>query len=142
MREMVLRRVSSGNDGTFGVLLDVRSGVDLEPFAVTLEDPWNDNKRSISCIPVGVYTCQRVNSPKFGNTFTVLDVPDRDLIRFHWGNKHQDTEGCVLVAEKFQEFGAQTGVAESREGFAEFLKRIEGEDRFRLAVAWWWGKNG
>ena len=43
-----LVRVTTGMDGTFGVL--IKDGV---PLCVTLELPWRDNERSISCIPEG-----------------------------------------------------------------------------------------
>lgn len=99
-------------------------------FAVTLEDPWNDNIPKASCIPVGTYPCRRVQSPHFGETFEVCDVPNRTHILFHKGNRPEDTEGCILVAEKF------TGgaIGESAEGYHEFMTKLVGKDTFVLSI--------
>ena len=129
MHTVKLFRVSQDDYATLGVL------VDDVAFAVTLEDPWRDNQPNISCIPPGFYWCERVQSPKFGDTFTVLDVPGRTLIRFHWGSKPDDTEGCILVAEEFAMFDNKPGIARSRYfGFKEFMMRLQGRERFPLYI--------
>lgn len=63
----------------------------------TLELPWKNNQRNISCIPAGKYDVIKVESPKFGSCFYVKDVPDRDAILFHSGNSIKDTRGCIIV---------------------------------------------
>ena len=67
----------------------------------TLELPYRDNQRSISCIPAGQYEV-RMRYPRESATrdyihLLVKDVPDRDYILVHIGNKSSDTRGCVLV---------------------------------------------
>ena len=52
----------------------------------TMELPWKDNKRRVSCIPVGFYIVRKHTSPKFGNTFHVLNVKGRSEILIHKGN--------------------------------------------------------
>ena len=52
------------------------------PKFVTLELPWKGNQRRVSCIPEGRYWVGRVNSPRFGWTYEVKDVPGRDAILF------------------------------------------------------------
>lgn len=52
--------------------------VDYEIQCFTLEDPWRNNHSFSSCIPAGRYQCQKVDSPKFGPTYEILDIPDRD----------------------------------------------------------------
>lgn len=115
---------------TFGVFR--RS--DGTPFAVTLERPWKNNERMVSCIPVGTYTCKRVQSPKFGDTFEVTGVPGRSAILFHKGNLSDDSHGCILVAENFAHVKAEDGIAGSAEGFAEFKQVTAGVDTFTLVV--------
>ena len=78
---MIIKRVSHLEHATFGVLLDDH----MVPFAATLEEAWVRNTPNISCIPPGMYTCRRVDSPKFGDTFEVADVPGRSHILFHKG---------------------------------------------------------
>lgn len=69
--------------------------------ACTLEKPWRDNKRYISCIPAGLYKCVKHSGIKFKNVWILLDVPDRDTILIHNGNFITDTDGCILVGQNF-----------------------------------------
>ncbi len=69
---------------------------------VTLELPWRDNRKGMSCIPEGTYQVQHRTSPKHADHFQVLDVPGgRDLILFHPGNYVKQLLGCILPGERF-----------------------------------------
>jgi hypothetical protein len=112
-----LVRVSKNSVATYGVLIQ-----GYTPFAVTLEDPWRDNEREVSCIPAGTYQCKRVDSPRFGATFEVSNVPGRSHILFHKGNGPDDTRGCILLGKKFNYITERPGIKDSAEAFGEFLK--------------------
>ena len=124
-----LIRVGSSNRGTFGVLRH-----DQIPFALTLERPWVDNQANVSCIPAGHYTCQRVRSPKFGDTFEVTNVPNRSHVLFHKGNTVDETHGCILVAEEFSGTFDHPMLASSARGFGELMQLMEGQMAFELTV--------
>ena len=126
---MILKRIAETEAGTFGVL--IHEGT---PFAVTLENPWINNKPLQSCIPVGKYECGRYQAPKHGNTFRVMDVIDRGVILFHRGNISKETNGCILVAESFEEINLIDGISNSRKGFSEFISKLEGVDSFELII--------
>ena len=75
--------------------------LDGEWLCDTLENPYIDNQRSISCIPAGQYKV-RLRTAKESATkdylhLLVQEVPDRSLILFHSGNTAKDTRGCILV---------------------------------------------
>ena len=75
--------------------------LDGEWLCDTLELPYLDNQRNISCIPAGQYKV-RLRLPRESATkdylhLLVQDVPDRSLVLFHVGNKSSDSRGCVLV---------------------------------------------
>jgi len=75
--------------------------LDGEWLCDTLELPYLDNQRNISCIPAGQYKV-RLRLPRESATkdylhLLVEDVTDRSLVLFHVGNKSSDTRGCVLV---------------------------------------------
>lgn len=130
MKSLTIKRIASRSDGTFGVLLD--GG---EPFALTLERSWLNNAVGKSCIPLGVYMCRRVQSPKFGNTFEVSNVPGRTHILFHKGNIDDDSHGCILIGEEFTHWNdGSVSIARSGPGFTEFLERLAGADEFGLTV--------
>ena len=128
-----LIRVSYAKYGTFGVLLDRNI-----PFCVTLERPWLENRRNVSCIPSGTYTCERTLSPKFGETFKVLNVPGRSHILFHKGNLSDDTHGCILVGEYFDALRGKPAILASGKAFAEFMERTKIDSKlisyFRLEI--------
>lgn len=127
---LTLLRVAGRPDGTFGVLLWRGA-----PFAVTLERPWKENRRGESCIPAGHYVCGRVDSPKFGNTWQVRNVPGRSEILFHSGNTFQDTHGCILVAENFAVWSdGSTSIANSRLGMAEMMNLTKDMKDLRLKI--------
>jgi len=72
-----------------------------EMFCDTLENPWKNNVRNISCIPEGEYKV-RLRLPRESATrdylhLLVQDVPNRSYILFHIGNTAKDTSGCILV---------------------------------------------
>ena len=137
MSKLTLKRIAMTSEGTFGVLIsDV-------PFALTLERKWLNNQRSVSCIPSGEYKCLRCsnspdydfkNSPRFGNTFQIMDVPDRSHILFHKGNLDDDSHGCVLIGEQFGQLGSHSGILSSKQGFNEFMDLLEHQDEFDLTI--------
>ena len=75
--------------------------LDGEWLCDTLELPYLDNQRSISCIPEGQYKVRlrtaRESATRDYLHLLVQDVPNRDYILFHIGNSAKDTRGCVLV---------------------------------------------
>lgn len=135
----IIRLTSNSRNGTHGVILQnnfpCTPAAFLIPFALTSEPPWFDNEPNVSCIPAGDYKCNRVSSPRFGNTFEVLDVPGRTHILFHKGNFKSDTRGCFLIGEQFEAVGVNDcAVLSSKKGFDEFLKRTENVDSFNIRV--------
>jgi hypothetical protein len=66
----------------------------------TLELPWKENQRVVSCIPAGDYEVVKRFSETYKNHFHVLNVPDRDWILIHHGNYFTNTRGCILVGQK------------------------------------------
>ena len=63
----------------------------------TLELPWKDNQRRVSCIPKGIYKAKKHNSPRFGKSLWLQDVPNRSEILIHKGNYYTDILGCILI---------------------------------------------
>ena len=67
----------------------------------TLENPYINNERRISCIPAGQYKVRlrtaRESASRDYLHLLVQDVPNRKWILLHRGNYASDTNGCVLV---------------------------------------------
>ena len=131
---MILKRITAkDNTGipVMGVLL--QNGT---PFAVTLERPWMNNQQNVSCIPDGMYACERIESPKFGETFRLINVSGRSHILFHKGNIDDDTHGCILVGESFEPLSGEPAIRASKKGFKEFMELLNEQDMFTLCIEW------
>lgn len=131
MKFITLKRITSFEDGTFGVLLDENI-----PFALTCELQWNAGDYKNSCIPNGAYKCKRIMSSKFGETFEITGVKGRTHILFHKGNIEDDTRGCILIGEQFEKSNNKTAILLSKKGFDEFMERVKGLKQFILVINW------
>lgn len=132
-----LLRAHGTQDGVFGC---------MGPWT-TVEEEDLQNKRNVSCIPVGAYVCRRTFYNRGGyETFEVTDVPDRSDILFHILNTEEDTEGCIGVTSRLgilkvnDEDGRGkvhklAGLA-SRKAFKAFMEKWKGVDEFILIVEW------
>lgn len=69
---------------------------------VTLELPYLDNQKRISCIEKGIYDCVKVErSSSFDYFhFSILNVSGRSGIKVHIANYVRQLRGCVAVGEK------------------------------------------
>lgn len=72
----------------------------------TIELPWLENQRRISCIPEGEYILQKRFSPKFGWHLHLMNVPERDLILIHPANDaKKELLGCIAPVTKYTGIG-------------------------------------
>lgn len=127
--KLLLTRTGEFKDATYGVL-----SVDGRPYFLTLEDAWRNNEKMVSCIPKGSYKIRRHQSPKFGECFIVLGVPERSQILFHAGNTHLDTHGCILLGLGFALEGAGGGIISSRAAMQKFMSLLNGIDDAELEI--------
>ncbi|MBC2712855.1 MAG: hypothetical protein HGJ94_18255 [Desulfosarcina sp.] len=115
--------------GTFGVLR-----INKAVFCVTLEPPDLENERGRSSIPAQQYLMTRIVSPRFGETFTINDVPDRDHVLLHPGNRVTDTEGCIILARHYGNLSGDRAVLNSGNTFKEFMDIMQGNETAHLTI--------
>ena len=73
----------------------------------TLELPWLNNARNISCIPKGTYQVkQEWWWSKAKSTYLLQNVTGRGGIRLHSGNFFSDIQGCILLGNSFVDINA------------------------------------
>jgi hypothetical protein len=96
MINLLLIRDTFSKESTIGELF-----INGERICDTLENPWRDNQRNISCIPEGEYPVRlrlaRESASRDYLHLLVQDVPNRDWVLVHRGNFPSQTKGCVLV---------------------------------------------
>ena len=97
---------------------------------VTGERIWIDNRRNISCIPVGSYHARKRYSKKYGNHIELLDVPDRSLILIHAMNfPPTQSQGCIGIGTELRDINNDgiLDVYNSKYALKELMKII-GDD--------------
>jgi hypothetical protein len=101
--KLFLIREKESDAGTFGRII---AG---DFICHSLELPWKENQRNISCIPSGIYKTSIWFSRKYKRRIIRLsNVPDRSDVLIHQGNLAGDTEkgvkthsmGCILPGMK------------------------------------------
>lgn len=101
--------------------------IDGEFFCYTLEDKdrkLEDGGEKVygeTCIPRGLYTVSTRPSPKFGWVPWIISVPQFEWVLMHWGNKPEDTEGCILVGDSY----TTDWISHSRATFNKLMVKIE-----------------
>ena len=129
---MVLRRYKSDPQGVLSLLLTE----DGSPFCVAIEHAYDDGYGAYGPkLPLGNYTCQLGyhclhTHPLQFKTYEIEGVPNHTNILFHVGNTQADSDGCVLLGEKFNGMG----VTESRATFDKFMALQNGLYTFSLSV--------
>lgn len=96
----------------------------------TLELPWRNNERNISCIPNGAYPLLartfgryfEAYKRRFKHEFAleVSAVQGRGAILIHTGNVIGHTRGCILIGKRHQ----GNKVMQSRDAYQELYKAL------------------
>lgn len=88
----------------------------------TIELPWRNNERRVSCIPEGEYFIEKRYSLKFKWHLHVLDVENRSLILFHPANNALKVlNGCIAPVTKLS--GPGLGLF-SRKAFTKLKDQV------------------
>ena len=99
----------------------------------TLERPWKGNAPGVSCIPTGEYSVVLCDSPRLGKVYWVKDVPNRSVIRIHWGNIAAHVQGCILLGLSRGHLNGERAVFQSVVACRQFMQLMGGEP-FTLEV--------
>ena len=96
-KSLLIERLDYGEKQTIGRMVVLDGNEHSLYDCQSLELPWKNNKRSISCVPEGEYEVVKRVSSKYGEHFHVTNVYDRSYILIHKGNYYTDIRGCILV---------------------------------------------
>lgn len=137
MISLKLYRLNNTSRGCQGVMLVN----DIARFT-TLERPWLDNHKGISCIPAGKYSCEWAQTSTSGSlngmTIGVMNVKNRENIRIHAGNKMEDSEGCILLGTDYEDGAMATNlkvwIGRSASAMYRFLSMLKEEKEIELEV--------
>ena len=83
----------------------------------TIELPWKENKKQVSCISEGVYEIKPRYSEKFKHHLVLENVPNRSLILIHPANDaNKELQGCIAPVSSL------TGIAKGLQSRVVFQK--------------------
>ena len=131
--KLVLSRTYQDNF-TLGSMF-VLDGERLVYHCKSIELPWLNNQRNVSCIPEGTYNV--IKDYKI-NKFRLLWVRDRSGILIHIGNfvagYVKDSEGCILPGNYFFDLNndGMMDIAESTIAMHKLWEVLP--DRFKLVI--------
>jgi hypothetical protein len=125
----IIRLEETFSFGTFGILK-----LDKGVFCCTLEPPDKENQANISSIPAQQYICEKINSPRYGSTFQIMNIPGRSNVLFHAGNIVDHTKGCIILGQFFGKLKGQRAVLNSGNTFKTFMQLLASENEFHLTI--------
>lgn len=138
LKRLELIRSPSGSQGTLGQIISGNKRL-----CYTLELPWKNNVKRVSCIPAGSYLCEMRRSPKFGPVYEVTGVPNRSNILLHTGNWagdvglnfRSDVLGCIVLGLYAGVLKGQRAVFVSRPAVTA-LQEAMASKPFTLEIRW------
>ena len=102
----------------------------------TLERPWINNEKYVSCIPEGKYLCkwlERSASGKYKRVWHLQDVKGRDGVLIHTGNFVRHTTGCILIGKKHGNLKGKDALLSSKPALNTLRLAFESDD-FQLTI--------
>lgn len=132
---LVLNRVQFCDTQTLGALFLMEEGGWINQEFTTLELPWKNNEREVSCIPAGEYNARVRTSPRYGKHLHITRVTGRSHILIHHGNFHTDILGCILIGDSHRDINADglLDVVNSKASMARLLKNLT-TDELRIII--------
>lgn len=111
--------------------------------AYTIELPWRENKKRISCIPEGTYILRKRYSEKFKWHFVLLDVPNRSCILIHPANNaEKELQGCIAPVSTLTAEGTGTESRKAMQKLTDVLEPYRKNGSINLCITSNTSKNG
>lgn len=104
--------------------------------ADTLERPYKNNEKGISCIPAGRYICVKVGPSEAipYDHISITNVPNRSGVCIHSGNLYTHSKGCIIVGKGYADINkdGQQDVLQSKKTLIELMNVLP--DEFTLNI--------
>jgi len=134
--KLELNRCQTDDKQTLGELYLLSDNEAVLNKWMTLELPDMNNTRYISRIPAGIYNAVIHNSPRFGKTLWIQDVPNRSEILIHQGNYHTQIKGCILIGQNHIDINNDglKDVTSSRKSMAKLMSELQGLESIEITI--------
>lgn len=134
--KLLLERYSHEKKQTIGKLYLLRNDGSVIDDWHSLELPWLDNQKNISCIPKGIYKAKKHVSPRFGNSLWIQDVPNRSEILIHLANYFSDLRGCIAIGVDLKDLNndGHIDLVQSRKAINLLMLHLKDVDGIMLEI--------
>jgi len=131
--KVVLNRLLDTGKETLGEIT-IHDNLERVFSCKALELSWNENKRNISCIPMGIYRAVIRFSEKHGEHFILKDVEGREYVLIHAANYHYQLRGCISVGKSYVDINkdGELDVTSSRDTMDDLLEILP--DSFYITI--------
>ena len=102
----------------------------------TLELPYKDNEKNISCIPAGKYPIKHRESKKYGKHLHIQKVTGRTYILMHSANFFHQLEGCIAVGKEFMHIDddQQIDINASRLTLKRIVSLLDVDEEHKIVI--------
>jgi hypothetical protein len=130
-----VKRLKDNGVQTIGELRVFEEGIEIFS-CKTLELPWRENRREVSCIPEGEYVLKHRQSKKYGKHLHIKHVPGRSYILIHSANYFHQLLGCIAVGRKFMylDNDDQIDVNASRDTLRDIVSLLDEDETHKLII--------
>ncbi len=136
MIELFLNRKKHSDKQEIGTI-DVYKNEQFVFCLASLEQEWNNNEISNSCIPKGAYMISHYSSAKYPNVLILNKTEPRTKILIHSGNYNTHTKGCVLVGLTHSDINndGYLDVISSRTALKKLMKICKDETNISIVIS-------
>jgi len=136
-KSILIDRYSSEKEQTIGkiYLLDEETQSVIKMW-YSMELPWLDNTKRVSCIPTGNYKAVIHYSPKFGKCLWLQDVPNRSEILIHPANFYHDLLGCIGIGKDLSHIDGDKyiDITSSKDSMQELLNLVGSQSVINIQI--------
>ena len=102
----------------------------------TLELPYKNNKKDVSCIKPGEYDAFIRESPTNGTVIQLKGVEGRSYIQIHSGNYTNQIRGCILVGNAIADINGDgiPDVTSSKKSLLQLLNKLQDCEQFKVII--------
>ncbi len=132
---LIVERFEDNGKQTLSHVHIMENNISLFQFA-GMELPWKENEKMISCIPIGVYGCEKVkqtaNIPY--DHISVLSVPNRSGVCLHKANFVTQLKGCLAIGDKHVDINGDAikDITNSGRAFEVLMRMMP--DKFKMEI--------